>query len=55
MNTRRLREHTTVAADFCGKRFTISDLRIVYEAVWGMALNAQNFQRKVRHATSDDL
>lgn len=46
--TRRLLEHTTVAADFCGKVFTISELRRVYEAVWGIALNPQNFQRKIR-------
>jgi ADP-ribose pyrophosphatase YjhB (NUDIX family) len=48
--TRELLEHTTVAADFCGRRFTIGNLRVVYEAVWGMPVNAQNFQRKVRNA-----
>jgi hypothetical protein len=46
--TRRLMEHTTIATDFCGKIFTISELRQVYESVWGIALNPQNFQRKVR-------
>nr|WP_037342542.1 NUDIX domain-containing protein [Amycolatopsis sp. MJM2582] len=46
--TRRLMEHTTIATDFCGKIFTISELRQVYEAVWGFPLNPQNFQRKVR-------
>jgi ADP-ribose pyrophosphatase YjhB (NUDIX family) len=45
---RRLLERTTVAADFCGKVFTISELRKVYEAVWGIPINPQNFQRKVR-------
>jgi ADP-ribose pyrophosphatase YjhB (NUDIX family) len=45
---RRLLEHTTIAADFCGKVFTISELRGVYEAVWGIHLSPQNFQRKVR-------
>ena len=45
---RRLLEHTTIAADFCGRIFTISELRQVYEAVWGIRLNSQNFQRKVR-------
>jgi ADP-ribose pyrophosphatase YjhB (NUDIX family) len=45
---RRLLEHTTIAAEFCGKVFTISELRQVYEAVWGIRLNPQNFQRKVR-------
>lgn len=45
---RWLLEHTTVAAEFCGKEFTISELRQVYEAVWGIRLNPQNFQRKAR-------
>lgn len=45
---RVLLEHTTVAADFCPRRFTISDLRKVYEVIWGVTLNPQNFQRKVR-------
>lgn len=45
---RRLLEHTTVAASFCGRQFTISELRQVYEAVWDVRLNPQNFQRKVR-------
>ena len=45
---RWLLEYTTVAADFCGRVFTISELRKVYEAVWGVPINPQNFQRKVR-------
>ncbi|GGP41996.1 hypothetical protein GCM10010185_11600 [Saccharothrix coeruleofusca] len=45
---RRLLEHTTIAADFCGKVFTIAELRKVYEAVWGIPINPPNFQRKVR-------
>lgn len=45
---RGMLEHTTVAAQFCGKVFTISELRQVYEAVWGVRLNPQNFQRKIR-------
>jgi ADP-ribose pyrophosphatase YjhB (NUDIX family) len=45
---RRLLEHTTVAVGFCRKEFTISELRQVYEAVWDVHLNPQNFQRKVR-------
>ena len=49
--TRRLMEHTTIATNFCGKQFTISELRQVYEAVWGIRLNPQNFQRKVRSTT----
>lgn len=47
---RRLLEHTTVAVSFCGKQFTISELRQVYEAVWGVSLDPRNFQRKV-HST----
>lgn len=47
---RELLERTTVAVSFCGDRFTISELRQVYEAVWDVTLNPQNFQRKVRNA-----
>ena len=32
---------------FCPPEFTISQLREVYEAVWGTQLDAANFQRKV--------
>lgn len=48
---RQLLERTTSAVDFCGSLFTISDLREVYEAVWGLKLSPQNFQRKVRKTT----
>jgi ADP-ribose pyrophosphatase YjhB (NUDIX family) len=50
-HVRRLLEHTTVGVDFCGELFAISDLRKVYEAVWGFELNSGNFQRKVRKTT----
>ncbi|MDE2764459.1 MAG: NUDIX domain-containing protein [Gemmatimonadota bacterium] len=40
-------ETTTLARRFCPPEFTISQLREVYEAVWGMRLDAANFQRKV--------
>ena len=40
-------EETTVAADFCDEEFAISDLRKVYEAVWGTTLDQGNFQNKV--------
>jgi len=46
-HTRRLLEHTTIATGFCDRRFTIRELRQVYEAVWGTSLSPQNFHRKV--------
>lgn len=44
---RRSLETTTVATDFCEPEFTISDLRNIYEAVWGVKLDPGNFQNKV--------
>jgi len=41
-------EETTVATAFCAETFTMSDLRRVYEVVWGHPLDPRNFQRKVR-------
>jgi 8-oxo-dGTP diphosphatase len=40
-------EFTTLATAFCGREFTIGDLRNVYEVVWGMPLDPRNFSRKV--------
>ena len=40
-------ETTTLARRFCPPEFTISQLREVYEAVWGTRLDAANSQRKV--------
>ncbi len=41
-------EDTTLATTFLDGSFRISDLRRVYEIVWGAELEPGNFQRKVR-------
>src|SRR5690242_15431081 len=40
-------EYTPLATAFVAEPFTISELRDVYEAVWGERLHAGNFHRKV--------
>ncbi len=40
-------EYATVAPKFCGPTFTIAQLRGVYEAAWGVPIDARNFSRKV--------
>lgn len=42
-----------VAASFLPERFTVSQLRRVYEAVWGTELDQPNFQRRVLALTGD--
>jgi 8-oxo-dGTP diphosphatase len=45
---RRKLEHSTLATAFCGPTFTISEIQQVYEAVWGISLDARNFYRKIQ-------
>lgn len=46
-NARSKLELTTIATAFCDEKFTIRDLRRVYEVVWGVPLDPRNFSRKV--------
>jgi 8-oxo-dGTP diphosphatase len=39
-------EYSPLAAAFCAEEFTISELRGIYEAVWGTDLDPRNFHRK---------
>ncbi|AOT04836.1 NUDIX hydrolase [Arthrobacter sp. U41] len=39
-------EYSPLGAAFCGEEFTVAQLRAVYEAVWGVRLDARNFHRK---------
>ncbi len=40
-------EYTPLATSFVAEPFSISELRMVYETVWGEPLHAGNFHRKV--------
>ncbi len=39
-------EYSPLATAFCADEFTISELRGIYEAVWGTPLDPRNFHRK---------
>jgi len=43
-------EYTALATAFVDEKFTVADLRRVYEVVWGVGLDAGNFHRKVTNA-----
>ncbi len=43
-------EYSPLGAAFCGDKFTIAQLRGVYEAVWGVRLDPRNFHRKATGA-----
>jgi 8-oxo-dGTP diphosphatase len=43
-------EYTPLASAFCADEFTVSELREVYETVWGVSLDPRNFHRKVTGA-----
>jgi 8-oxo-dGTP diphosphatase len=40
-------EVTGIATAFVGPTFTLAELRAVYEAVWGVALDSANFRRSI--------
>ncbi|HYQ67873.1 NUDIX hydrolase [Actinophytocola sp.] len=43
-------EYTSIATVFCAEPFTISELRRVYEVIWGISLDPSNFRRKLTRA-----
>jgi 8-oxo-dGTP diphosphatase len=40
-------EYSSLATAFCAKKFSIPELRRVYEAVWGIKITPSNFHRKI--------
>ncbi|MGW7293564.1 NUDIX hydrolase [Streptomyces xiamenensis] len=47
---RRKLEYTAIATAFCEETFSLSELRRVYEVIWGQRLDPSNFRRKVINA-----
>ncbi|MDP6975593.1 MAG: NUDIX hydrolase [Acidimicrobiales bacterium] len=43
-------EYTTLAVKFCPDEFTLTDLRLVYEAIWNVPVDPRNFVRKIKGA-----
>ena len=46
--TRSKLEYTALAARFCPPKFTISELRKVYETAWNTVIDPGNFQHRMR-------
>lgn len=44
---RKALETTSAATAFLGREFTMSELRMVYEAIWEMTLDPANFRRQM--------
>lgn len=40
-------QHSPIAADMCGPRFTIAELRTIYEQIWEEDLDPANFHKQV--------
>jgi 8-oxo-dGTP diphosphatase len=50
---RGLLEYTPIALGFCNELFTLTELRRVCEAIWGIELDTRSFNRKVVNILED--